>query len=214
MKKHLLSVMSLLLGSAVAQGAQIGDDRIEFQLDKAIYAGSGCLNSASVSLDDFGDLQIEYGAFSIDLYSEHRRAALADRKVCIVRVPAKIPLGFYVKSIQQTVLLDVRKSAGADLEVVSLATFDSIPVEALDVRFSRRDVIDDSTMMLSQISDLALTGRDYYCQRDASSVRVGMFQLNVAQSAQRANSRQEVASRIIGQRFGQGIEIELASCNE
>lgn len=114
MKATLLVVTASFI-SVSAYGAQVS-----FDLRKAIAVGEDCaaedLSRATSQLRVLTSakaITVVTKAISLDLSS--RGEALAARKVCTIRVPAKVSLGYTIKSVTQRATYGVYKTDGATL---------------------------------------------------------------------------------------------------
>lgn len=115
MKKILLVAASFVSTSAYAA-------QVSFDLRNAIANGADCaaedLSRASSQLrvlTSSKSLTVVTKAISIDLSA--RSDALAARKVCTIRIPAKVSSGYTIKSVTQRATYGVYKTDGATLSL-------------------------------------------------------------------------------------------------
>lgn len=208
MKHQILTAMMaqvILIGTASAS-------EIVFHADQAVYAGNGCpQDSTSVSVDEFGDLYIDHTALGLVLPAQGENEALAGRKACTIRVPAFIPKGFYVKSIQQSLHYGVAKSVGADLQLATRAAFSSDTVRPFNVSLPTGFDVYSQYSLDTRLDQFVPSKQIVkYCGENRAEET--MFQLNVVISGQRESVMEDLVAVDYGNHFGEGIEIELANC--
>lgn len=211
MKNKLIAISGAMLAQLILIGTASASDLV-FHVENAVYAGNGCpQGSTSVSVDEFGDLYIDHAALALVLPAHGEDQALAGRKTCIIRVPVLLPKGLYVKSIQQSLHYGVAKSMGADLQLATRAAFSADNVRPFTVSLPAGEEVYSEHSIDSRL-DQFVPSRQIakYCGENRAEET--MFQMQVAISGQRESVAEDLVAAGYGNHFGEGIEIELASC--
>ena len=76
---------------------------VAWDTDRAVLAGSGCAKDVdSFVASTESDLSIVLTGFVLDL-NGFSGQVLAARKTCLLRIPARIPTGYYVSKLTQKI---------------------------------------------------------------------------------------------------------------
>lgn len=209
---QMISVVGACLASLTLTSIASASE-IVFHPEAAVYAGNGCpLGSTSITVDEFGDLYIDHSILAILLPANGENQVLAARRTCISRIPAKVPRGFYVKSIEQRLIYGVAKSAGADLQLASRAAFSSDSIRPFIVSLPKGEEVYSENSMDSRIDNLnPAKQKAKYCNDTRAEEMI--FQVQIALSGQRDSAMEDLVVASYGSHFGEGIEIKLGSCN-
>lgn len=212
MKQHRMIAISGALLLQIANATLASASELTFHPETAIYAGNGCpQGSTTISIDEMGDLQIDHSGLGIFLFGDGQSETLAARSTCLVRIPVTVPKGLYVKSIQQSLSYAVAKSANADLQLASRAAFSSDSVHPFIISLPAGDEVYSEHSIDTRQDHLdSVRLRAKYCNDSRSENMI--FQVQIALSGQRESAMDDMAVAAFGSHFGEGIEIELASC--
>lgn len=211
MKHQMIVIFGALLAQIIHSNAASANELI-FHPETAIYAGNGCpQGSTSISVDELGDLYIDHTALAILLPANGENQALAARRTCLVRVPVTVPKGLYVKSIQQSLSYAVGKSANADIQIASRAAFSSDSVHPFIISLPVGDEVYSDHSIDTRLDYLdSAKQRAKYCSDERPEQMI--FQAQIAISGQRESVMDDLLAAAYGSHFGEGIEVELASC--
>ena len=211
MKHHMIAICGAILAQVINSNTASANELI-FHPETAIYAGNGCpQGTTTISVDELGDLYIDHSALAILLAGGGDNQALAARSTCLVRVPVTVPKGLYVKSIQQSLSYAVAKSANADIEMASRAAFSSDSVHPFIVSLPAGDEVYSDHSIDTRLDNLdSAKQRAKYCRDERPEEMI--FQVQVAISGQRDTVMDDLLAAAFGSHFGEGIEVELASC--
>jgi hypothetical protein len=211
MKHHMIAICGAFLAQVIHSNTASANELI-FHPETAIYAGNGCpQGSTAISVDELGDLYIDHSALAILLPAGGSNQALAARSTCIVRVPVTVPKGLYVKSIQQSLSYAVAKSANADLQLASRAAFSSDSVHPFIISLPAGDEVYSDHSIDTRLDHLdSAKQRAKYCRDERPSEMI--FQVQIAISGQRDSVMDDLLAAANGSHIGEGIEVELGSC--
>ncbi|MCX6116068.1 MAG: hypothetical protein NT027_00890 [Proteobacteria bacterium] len=209
--RQLIASVAILVLSTTYQAA--ASESIEYETDRAVLAGSGCINDVDAFvLKNGSDLQVVLSNLGIDLPG-NATSPLSARSGCAIRIPVTGPQGFYVKFLRQKVDYGVHKTRKTKGSITTRTTYLGIPIAPLTIDFKYGSAIEDYN--LSQYRDDVFDPRSYswhgaWCSSRRASK--GIMQIDLAVSGQKDNPLEDLIIYSPGFDLRYGVDVRLARC--
>jgi hypothetical protein len=140
-------------------------------------------------------------------------SALADRKSCTVRVPARIARGVYIGELTQAFTYGVTKTAGSNGSVATRSTFFGFDVSPYTWGVSQGEVLDEP-LVTQQRKDRFLVNTPWYrgwC--NGNRALDGFYNANIAVTGQRNNRWEDLILAVDGVDLKYEVLAAWYTCN-
>lgn len=194
--------------TAVAYGQEVSWDEAGASL-----TGDGCEKNVNAYVISFGtDVSLIFSNLGVQLSGQTGPTAAS--RGCNFRIPATVPLGYFVGDLSQTLIYGVTKSADADVTLKNIAKFFNLPVTTPEVSLGRGQAVNDPFLSQSR-RDRFSVGRSSgwvkaWCKRDRSLV--SNFQGRISIRGQRKNKEETLIAFVDGLDLKYEIDAQVTAC--
>jgi hypothetical protein len=189
------AVAALAMVSSHAEAEASGE--IEWDVDHGIAGGSAC-NAQGPFADTWfiaveGELSVVFSRMGVDLTPS--TSANTQVHSCLVRIPIIIDENVAITGIKQKLIWGYSKDLGTEAEVSSKANFLGMPATPIKeyIGAGVQGVVSEKE---SSVFDAFPVWEGLFCTGEPVE---GMFRMNIAVAARRANTNQDISVRIAGE---------------
>jgi hypothetical protein len=213
--KRFLKVSCLSLGmlSGVQAYAQ---QSVQWDVNSpsTIIAGTGCQKDVDAFASANGnDLAVVFTRLGVDLPGGGS-TLLADRKNCVVRIPATIAPGIYIGQLTQRLSYGVTKTSGSTISLATRSTFFGFNVSPHAVNLPFGSSVNQPLLSTARVDNFSVqTAPSWYsgwCSRNRAPR--GLYQANIAVSGQKTNSSEDLIAFVDGLDLKYEVVASLVRC--
>jgi len=209
---NLRTTWMMFLGVSALTSAVASAESIEWDVERAVIAGTGCQKDWDAFASTNGnDLSVVFTNLGVDLPG-NSGSPLAARKNCTVRVPAEISQGLYIGELVQRVTYGVTKSARASGSVATRSTFFGFNVSPYTVNLPYGSAINNPLLVNSRTDEFLVNTTWYTGWCRAGRNPRGLYQANLAISGQRDSDRENLIMFVDGLDLKFEVLAEILHC--
>ena len=214
MKKILkVSCLSMAMLSGAAAYAQ---QSVEWDVNSpsTIISGTGCQKDVDAFASSNGnDLAVVFTRLGVDLPGGGS-SVLAQRKNCVVRIPATIAPGIYIGQVTQRLSYGVTKTAGATVSLATRSTFFGFGVSPHTVSLPYGSSVNQPLLTTARVDNFNVRTTPSWFSGWCSRSRAprGLYQANIAVSGQKSNSTEDLIAFVDGLDLKYEVAASLVRC--
>jgi hypothetical protein len=191
-------------------------DSIEWSAETATLEGSGCRKDLDAFVVSTGsDISVIFSALGFSLSGQN--SPMAANRNCNIRLPASVPPGRYIATLDQSLFFGAVKSTGSDAAFQMRARFFNQHFLSPGFVFARGQAVNDPQKVESR-RDRFESGRpgqgrpwiDSLCKRGRPAT--GAFQGQIAVRGKRDSKAEDLILFVDGLDLRFEIEAQLANC--
>ena len=206
----IVSSLALASAGAIAQQSVIWD----VASPSTIIAGTGCQKDVDAFASTNGnDLAVVFTRLGVDLPGGGR-PVLADRKNCVVRVPATIAPGVYIGELRQRLSFGVIKTAGSSGSLATQSSFFGFNVSPYTVSLPYGYAVNQPLLTQQRVDQFRVQTTPSWVQGWCSRSRAprGLYQANVAVQGSKSSSREDLVMFVDGLDLKYEVGAALVRC--
>lgn len=213
--KRIFKVSCLSLGM-LSGVAAYGQQSVQWDVNSpsTIIAGTGCQKDVDAFASANGnDLAVVFTRLGVDLPGGGS-SVLAERKNCVVRVPATIAPGIYIGRLTQRLSYGVTKTAGSTVSLATRSTFFGFGVSPHTVNLPYGSSVNQPLLTTQRIDDFAVRTTPSWYSGWCSPNRAprGLYQANIAVSGQKSNMNEDLIAFVDGLDLKYEVQASLVRC--
>lgn len=206
----LVSIAMLAGVDAYAQQSVVWD----VNSPQTIIAGTGCQKDMDAFASTNGnDLAVVFTRLGVDLPGGGS-SVLADRKNCVVRVPATIAPGVYIGELTQRISYGVIKTANTSGSIATRSTFFGFNVSPYTVNLPYGYAVNQPLLTQQRLDRFNVQTTPSWFQGWCSPNRAprGLYQANIAVQGQKSSSRDDLVMFVDGLDLKYEVGAALVRC--
>jgi hypothetical protein len=181
---------------------------ITFEPEDAVFAGE--CEAAGDLVPVRGGVQLRTRSFKIALPSGAR--ALAERAVCTLRIPAKLPVGYYIAGVRIELPYSVRRTAGTSGALAAKVTPFGANSDTLAVELPLGQSENQPRGLATQTARFAVGSASQRSQCNPNRVERGFLAVDLRLTAQKDRSDESFLSEVRTFTLREGAELLVAPC--